>query len=301
MRERRRLRGERHRTPAGAVAGAGAAGVAALLGGAVALIGAGAASGAPATAAASSTLVVHWNGQSFSPSTEHIVAGQSVAWRNDSGLLTLRVKSSTGNWHYGPQSVAPGKTSPAHRFSAKGSYGYQDPRLGGASGSIVVAAKPKPTTSPTTRPTPTQPPTHPPTHRPSSRPTGSPRPVQLPKHHPSAHPSASPIGQIGNPTVPGLGPGLSTPSPTPGVPLPQVIGPVPATPGPVPAPSPSVTAATTATGLTQPVPVRKFGLPAAIAAVVLAGLVVAVARRVAISRVAVAPAVDEAAGAGDVG
>jgi plastocyanin len=247
-----------------------------------------AAAGVTPAAGRTARTTISWDGRSFSPNPLAIPEGTSVAWQNTSPVLTLVVRATTANWTFSAR-VAPHETSPAHRFNDPGKFGYQDPRSPrrpGDEGTVVVtAASPTPSPTHSRTPSPTPAPTR---SRSSRRPSTSPTPKASAKHRQR--------GRRGSPVVPALGPGIATPKPTPPGPRPEVLPAVPSTD-----PSPTVSASRAPlAALDQPVPARRFGLPAAISAVLIVAVIAAIVRRLAVSRAAVdpgpgsGPAVDDA-------
>lgn len=126
-------------------------------------------------------------------------------------------------------------------------------------GKITVVAKPTPSPTPTT------------SHSPSPKPQPSTGPSPQPGSTPP--PGTSVLGQ-GLSQVPQFGSGTLFPSPGASS---APLGPVIATdPSASPTPAPSTDQA--ATSLSQPVDARRLGLPGALAAVLVAGVVVGVVR-----------------------
>jgi plastocyanin len=265
-------------TPARALAGAVA--VIAVAGAAV--LGLAAIAATPATAAGSTTATVTWSNGSFS-GNPRLHAGDAVRWRNNSGQ-PLEVKGTTSNWKAYSVTVAANATSASHKFTTAGSYGFSG--TGGLlgtqtdSGTITVTApqsSPTPSKTPTSKPSP---------H--TSKPASSPPPKHPTRHHhqggsgSNSTPSPTFTGGVGAAGGPQLGAGELNPPVRPG--HGNAPDPVVASPGvtPTPAPTASVDAfgdpVTTEATLAQPVPARRFGLPGAVAAVLVAGVIVGVVR-----------------------
>jgi plastocyanin len=235
---------------------------------------------APA-AAATSTATVTWSSDGFG-STPKLHVGDAVRWRNTTNF-DLVVGDTTSNWSY-QKTVAANSTSTAYTFTKAGSYGFRG--TGGLlgttsdSGTIsVTAPKPSPTPSRTHTSSP-----KPDTSQPKSPKPDQSKPSGGGKHHGSndRSPSPAPVGGIGSAGNPALGAGELLPPFRNGTgkqPTPLVA------PGSTPSPVP--TASVDAFGdpvpvegvtLAQPVPARRFGLPGAVAAVLVAGVVVGVVR-----------------------
>ena len=219
----------------------------------------------PTAHAATPTVTITWDGDKFT-STPTIASGTIVKWRNDgSGGLagiggdgTLTVTYKSGPSRFSTVNVAHGATSSGTTINGGSAQANEvvnghDQSGSDRTGTIVVKATPA---SP--KPSPTHSTTSPkPTHSSSSK----------------ASPSAAPIGVV-NP--PPLGVGVASPSPSPAGPGPLVAA---APPDELPTPEPSVDADVPPThALAQSVPARKLGLPGALAAVLLTGVVVGVVR-----------------------
>jgi plastocyanin len=210
------------------------------------------------------TCYVDWKSGVLTPAKITVRVGVSVLWHNnnstpilDGGTVTLASAKGAPTTF----SVTAGTRSATKsvKFSKAGTEKYtgNDGTSGTTAGTITVAAAPTPT----------------PTHSTAS---SSPKPKSThsttPATSPAPQPTSPPLG-VTNP--PPLGIGVLAPTPSPAGPGPMVAGPDDLFGAPTPTPT-SVAAAPRA--LAQSVPARKYGLPGALAAVLLTGVVVGVVR-----------------------
>ena len=210
-----------------------------------------------AQAAATRTVTISTN--SFSPNPQNAVTGDSVRFRNSTNVqITLTLGS---NWPGAKtETVAAGATSSARKLIKAATYSASARDALGlgivnASGKVVVKApKPVPSATKTPAPKPT---------------TAKPKPSATTSTGPNATPSSRPSSGVasGPPIIPGIS-GSPAPSGTPN-PAPSVAPP----PTDVP-----VKANGDDNALVQPRPARRLGLPGALAAVLVLGLLFGVAR-----------------------
>ncbi|MFL6239628.1 MAG: hypothetical protein ACJ735_09105 [Actinomycetes bacterium] len=216
------------------------------------------------------TCVVVWSSDSLTPATMKLQAGASVIWHNGNTNIiegTVELQSAHGAPTTFDVSAGPGTSTKPLRFSRVGTEKYtgSDTLKSGVPGTITVVAAP--TSSPPSPPPRSSPPT-PPSHPPAPPPPGGGGGTSNPPP-----PAPAPLG-VTNPPPLGVGvlptPAPSLPGPNPLVATPNLGIPTTPTPTAVPADVPKA--------LGQSVPARKYGLPGALAAVLLAGLVVGVVR-----------------------
>ena len=220
---------------------------------------------------ATSTCVITWTGNAFSPSTLSVQAGVAVEWANQGqgigyGALTVTPAKGAPN-QFAATKVQPGETSKPVVMAKSGTETVEgSQRISPIQTNVnhgVIHVVPKPASPPpaTHSPAPASHPAHQ-TTKPTSKPAAAPAPAPAP---PTGVTNPPPLG-IG--TVP-------APAPSPAGPGPQVAGPQPV---PVPTETAAPTTAVPAQALSQSVPARKYGLPGALAAVLLAGVAVGVVR-----------------------
>ncbi len=227
----------------------------------------------PARAATTPTVTITWDGSKFSTVSKPIASGTIVKWKNSGTAEVLGVGDGTLEVTYksGPTSFS--KITVEHNATSSGTkivggskqanevFNGHDNSGDDATGTVAVSAAPPP---PSPKPS-TKPPTHSPTPKPTHKTTS-------PTHSPSPKPSSPPLGVTNAPPL-GIGvlPGPKTSVQGPG---PQVAAPDDIEPSlQPPVPSEDVPHV-----LGQPVPARKYGLPGALAAVLLAGVAVGVVR-----------------------
>jgi hypothetical protein len=227
-----------------------------------------------AEAATTPTVTITWDGSKFT-SNPSVATGTIVKWKNAGTSPTagkLKITYKSGPTQFSPITIAPGATSSGTKMtggsvSAKEvAHGSQPVLVQTNVGDCTITIVPRPATPP-----PTRPPTQPPTSNPTSHTSHTTKPAAK-----AAPPPAPPTG-VTNPPPLGAGAGaVPQPAPSPAGPGPVVAGPQP-TPTPA-AESPAVTTDVPARALGQSVPARKYGLPGALAVVLLAGVAVGVVR-----------------------
>jgi hypothetical protein len=222
------------------------------------------------TGTATTTCVITWTGSVFSPASVTVQAGVAVEWTNQGhpltgpGTLTITPGNKAPN-QFPPIQLKPGQTSKPVAMSrtgtetVRGSQPISLIQTNVNTGTIKVV------------PRPVTPPPPPATSNPTSHTAHTTKPATGPAPPP---PPAPPTG-ITNPPPLGAG-AVPQPAPSPAGPGPVVAGPQP-TPTPA-AESPAATTDVPARALGQPVPARKYGLPGALAVVLLAGVAVGVVR-----------------------
>jgi hypothetical protein len=215
----------------------------------------------PTKGTATASCLITWTGSTFSPVKTSVRAGVSVVFHNaNSGALARDVTVSGTKPTKFSVKITPGASSKAQTLAGTETVSGQESGALGNSGTATITVVPAPTTPPTTKP-----------------PTSSPKPK--PSTHsttPATSPAPQPTGPaLGVTNAPPLGIGVLAPTASPAGPGPQVAGPDDLFGGPTPTPTPVAEAPR---ALAQSVPARKYGLPGALAAVLLTGVVVGVVR-----------------------
>jgi plastocyanin len=228
---------------------------------------------AKTTKAATADCSVHWDGQALSPASARIQAGVTVTWINDDTPTLVDPADtvyldSTGGPKTFNKEVPPEGGRRIQLFDKAGKATYSattrsvaDPDF--VDGTIVIV--PVPTPDPTPAPTKSTSPSPPSTGT-------TPNPTRT-----TPAPGATVLGQ-GQANVPTLGSGNLFPSPG-ATPVP--LGPLVAGPDfvdPNASPIPDATQPQAGASLAQPVDARRLGLPGALAAVLVAGVLVGVVR-----------------------
>lgn len=216
------------------------------------------------------------------PASLTVAAGDSVRFVN-TDTFVHRVISDSANWAFDSRTLVPGQSfTVVPALSRAGTYAYRGADLDRFTGSVVVPAA---AAAASARPTA------------SARPAGTAAPSTSPRPAASASPAAaspqpSPVSTGGTGSVQGPPPlaggsfgGFVDPSPSPGAPTPLVADPLAIVPQPTPDVVPGgpvggepalVPGTTVALGplprLSSPVEARRYGLPLALAAVLLAGV-----------------------------
>lgn len=189
------------------------------------------------------------------PALATVKAGDTIVFRNADPTFIHQVASASDNWDFQSRPLAPGERFEAGTVTKPGEYLYKGVNLDDFTGKVVVPApSPAPSRAPTS-PAPS------PATSPAAQP-GDPSPAAEP----------SPTGGSGAAGGPLFGGGLPSAPPTPGAPAPNVA---PVLPGAEEAPSPGPTGpvvAVQAGRLPEPATARRYGLPAALAAVAAAGV-----------------------------
>jgi plastocyanin len=210
------------------------------------------------SAYAAKTITISLTADGPKPASVTAAIGDTIQFRNDDATFVHEVGNTSTNWprpngtfDSGP--MAPQQVFVVGKLAKPGTYTYEGRNLDTFTGKVVVpgAASPAPAASPTAKPAPSK--------------------SAAPAQSPTA--SASPVGGSGNVGPPPLAGGIiPPPSPTGGVPAPNVA---PTLAGEeIPSPQASAEAAV-AVGhgrLPEPPTGRKYGLPAALAAVGVAGV-----------------------------
>ena len=226
------------------------------------------------------TCRIVWTGSEFVPTKAAVVSGVGVVFKNNGGAfragigdgtLTVRYQSGETNFDTKPIQVASGASSKPLVLTNKTGKPEevvtgQDQSVAGTPVLYTITVKAAPKPSPTPSPSTSTPPKPEPT-------TGS-----SPKPGTTAAPGTTVLGQ-GQANVPTLGSGniFATPG-APNAPLgPLVAGPDFADPNASPAPEANIEPQAGAS-LAQPVDARRLGLPGALAAVLVAGVLVGVVR-----------------------
>lgn len=204
---------------------------------------------------AAKTITISLTADGPKPASTTAAVGDTIQFRNDDATFVHQVGSGSGPWTAQWQSppLAPGQQYAAPKLTKPGTYVYRGVNLDSFTGKVVVpgTVAPTPAKSPSTKPASTKPP--------------------APQQSPAATPS--PTGGTGDVGPPPLAGGVISPPPAPGAggPAPNVA---PTLAGEE-VPSAEPTGPTVAVGqgrLPEPPTARKYGLPAALAAVGAAGV-----------------------------
>jgi plastocyanin len=217
---------------------------------------------APASAAAK-TITISLTANGPKPAATTAAVGDSVVFRNDDQTFVHQVSSASTNWSFNSPPLAPGQTFPAGKLAKPGTYVYRGANLDSFTGKVVVPGG----TTASAAPTPSR--------------SAAPAPSRSASPKPSAAPtSASPSptggsGQVGPPPLAGGFGSVGAPTPpaaSAGAPAPNVA-PTLAGEEPVVSAEPSGPAVAIGHGrLPEPPTGRRYGLPAALAAVAAAGV-----------------------------
>lgn len=215
----------------------------------------------PAYAARTITISITANGPQ--PATTTAAVGDTIVFKNDDATFVHQVANKSANWKFDTGPLAPGAQALAGKLTAAGDYVYQGVNLDSFTGKVTVpasttTASPSPAATRSAAPAPSR----------SSTPTSA---SSVPTE------SASPTGGSGVVGPPPLAGGFGTvavpgsPAPGAGAPAPNVA---PTLPGEdVASPLPSGEAVAVGRGrLPEPPTGRRYGLPAALAAVASVGV-----------------------------
>ncbi|GAC1441816.1 MAG: hypothetical protein NVSMB55_10600 [Mycobacteriales bacterium] len=236
----------------------------ALLGALLALVALPLLAAAPASAGRTVTVSITANGTK--PASATAAVGDTVTFVNDDPTFVHQVANKSPNWRFNSQPLTPGQHYTTPALTTPGTYDYQGVNLDSFVGRVVVPASTAPAAAPA------------PTKSSAAAPSGQPR-SPVPSPSASAAGSPSPPGGTAVVAPPPLagGFGALTVSPAPGAgALPPALAPnVAPTPvgQDVGSPAPSGSAIAIGTGrLPEPPTGRRYGLPAAVAAVAAVGV-----------------------------
>jgi plastocyanin len=186
------------------------------------------------------------------PAVATVKAGDTIVFRNADPTFVHQVGPASTNWNFRCGPLAPGQECDAGTVNKPGDYLYQGVNLDNFKGKVVVPAPASPKSSPKPRPA---------ASSPAARPSRAASPAASP----------SPTGGSGSVGPPLIGGGLPSGRPS-GAPAPNVA-PVPRVGTTNAPPSPTGPVVDVAQGrLPEPSTARKYGLPAALAAVAAAGV-----------------------------
>ncbi|MDX6198820.1 MAG: hypothetical protein QOJ79_1971 [Actinomycetota bacterium] len=207
---------------------------------------------------AARTITISLTADGPKPASVTAAIGDTIHFRNDDATFVHDVGAASNNWptpNFDSGPMPPGATYNAGKLTKAGTYLYEGKNLDSFSGKVVVpsAATPAPATSPTAKP----------------RPSTSAAPQR------SAAASPSPTGGTGDLGPPPLAGGvIPPPSPPAGTgPAPNVAPTLAGEEVPTAEPSGDPAVAVGHGRLPEPPTGRKYGLPAALAAVAVAGVV----------------------------
>ena len=214
--------------------------------------------GTPAHAAVTRTIELTADGPK--PASLTAAVGDTIVFKNTDQTFIHQVDEASPNWAFSCPPLAPNQTCTAGKLAKPGEYLYEGVNLDDFTGKVVVPGAASPAPAPT---------------RASSAPAPSRSPAAASSSSPAASPSpAGGSGSVGAPPLTGgFGSGgFPTLAPSPGGPAPAVA---PVLPGEQASPAPQSTeqAVAVAPGrLPEPATARRYGLPAALAAVAAAGV-----------------------------
>ncbi len=206
----------------------------------------GLAAAAPASAARTITISLTADGPK--PASVTAAVGDTVRFLNADATFIHQARSASDNWSFDTRPLAPGQSFTAGTLAKAGEYRYQGANLDDFTGKVVVPAATTPAGSPAASTPPAA----------SAPPAGT-----------SPSPSPSSTGGTGAASAPGFGGGavggFPSGSPSASLPAPQVA---PVLPGETPSASAGPAGVLAEPGrLREAVGARRFGLPAALAAV----------------------------------
>ena len=192
------------------------------------------------------------------PANLTAAVGDTIVFKNTDQTFIHQVDEASTNWSFSCPPLAPNQTCTAGKLAKPGEYLYEGVNLDSFTGKVVVPGTASPAPAPT-------------------RASAAPAPSRsaAPGGSPAASPS--PTGGSGSVGAPPLSGGFGTggfPSvgPSPGGPAPAVA---PVLPGEQASAAPQSTAQAVAVApgrLPEPATARRYGLPAALAAVAAAGV-----------------------------
>jgi plastocyanin len=205
---------------------------------------------------AAKTITISLTADGPKPASVTAAIGDTIVFKNDDATFVHDVGAASGNWPKGQFDsgpLPPGGTYDAGKLTKAGTYTYEGKNLDSFTGRVVIPAT---------------------TASPKASPTATPTTAKSPTPQRSATASPSPTGGDGNVGPPPLAGGVITPPSPPagaGGPGPNVA---PTLAGEeVPSAQPSGDAVAIGHGrLPEPPTGRKYGLPAALAAVAAAGV-----------------------------
>jgi plastocyanin len=211
---------------------------------------------------AAKTITISLTASGPKPASTTAAIGDTIKFRNDDATFVHQVANKSTNWRFNSGPMPPGAVVTAGTLTKAGEYDYQGVNLDSFTGKVVVPSA----TTPTTKPAPS------PTKAVSPAPTRS---AAAPASPAGASPSpTSAAGVTGPPPLAGgFGTGgAPTPAPSARGPAPNVA---PTLAGEETSPPPPPTGGAVAVGtgrLPEPPTRRRYGLPAALAAVAAAGV-----------------------------
>jgi plastocyanin len=215
---------------------------------------------APASAAGK-TITIGLTANGPKPASVTAAVGDSVVFRNDDQTFVHQVSSASNNWKFDSPPLAPGQTFPAGKLAKPGSYVYRGANLDSFTGKVVVPGG----TTASAAPPPSR----------SAAPAASRSPAASSAPASSSPSPAGGSGQVGPPPLAGGFGTVGAPTPpaaSPRGPAPNVASTLPGE-DPVVSPEASGVAVSIGRGrLPEPPTGRRYGLPAALAAVAAAGI-----------------------------
>ena len=189
------------------------------------------------------------------PAIATVKAGDRIVFRNADPTFIHQVDEASNNWEFDCGPLAPFASCVAGTVTKPGEYLYEGVNLDDFTGKVVVPA-------PSAAPSPARSRAPSPASSPAAQP-GDPSPAAEP----------SPTGGTGAAGGPLFGGGLPSPAPTAGNPAPAVAPVLPGGEEVAPSPQPSGPVVAVQAGrLPEPATARRYGLPAALAAVAAAGV-----------------------------
>lgn len=219
----------------------------------------------------------------FSPARAPLTSGEGVRWYNN-GSLPVTISSTSGHWTF-RMSVPPDGFSAVEVLTAPGTYGYSGTTLvSGAAGTVVVSAAPSPAPQPSATPHPS--PSPQPARTQSSGSSGQNGSGGTPRGSATSPGRIDALASPGNVAVPlpatrspsGAGGGLAGGSPPSLAPTAPAVGTSPARRVSATARRAAGTFAGGPDGIGPEGGPDAVGLPAAVAALLVGGLGIALAR-----------------------
>jgi len=222
---------------------------------------------APALAARTITISITADGPK--PAAVNAEVGDTIVFKNVDATFIHQARSASTNWSFNTGPLAPGAQATAGKLSKPGEYLYEGVNLDSFKGKVVVPAVPAPAPAGSSTPAPKPAGSAPPgssggNSSPAASPTAS--PASTGGSGSAGGPSLGGFGSVGGPQFP-VAPSAGAPAPNvapllPGEVLPSAGATAPAGPVVVAAPGRLPSSATA----------RRYGLPAALAAVAAAGV-----------------------------
>lgn len=224
----------------------------------------------PAHAAVTRTIELTANGPK--PVSLTAAVGDTIVFKNTDATFIHQVDEASTNWAFDCGPLAPQQICNAGKLAKPGEYLFEGVNLDSFKGKVVVPAAPSPAASPRTSSAPAPAASSP---SPASSPASSPADSPAGSSPAPAPESTGGSGTAGGPLIGGgFGSGgVPLASASPGGPAPDVAPVLPGSEDGAASPSADEPGVITALGrLPEPATARRYGLPAALAAVGVAGV-----------------------------